>query len=149
MRFSFLPGIVPVLGVICFAGEKKISVADCRFANEPDEYLSRAARIRIQINASIKTLGDRLTSQGRTVSADSIPRRNFIDEEIFGKLTRKGVESAPLATDEEFFRRIHLDLTGRLPTSDDIRGFLADTKSSKRDDVIDRLLQSPEFTDRW
>jgi len=46
-------------------------------------------------------------------------------------------------------RRIYLDLTGRIPSSDDVRAFLADTSPTKRDELINKLLYSSEFADRW
>ena len=81
--------------------------------------------------------------------ADSIPRRNFIDDAIFGALAERRIPSARLTTDEEFFRRINFDLVGRIPGPDDVRGFVADTTPNKRDIAIDQLLYSPEFVDRW
>src|SRR5262249_2426651 len=84
-----------------------------------------------------------------TVAPDSLPPRNFIDQEIFGKLIQKNVPSAPLSSDTEFLRRIFLDLTGRIPSSDDVRAFLADAAPNKRDNVIDQLIYSKEFSDRW
>lgn len=77
------------------------------------------------------------------------PPRSFIDTEIFGKLDASGVAAASLSTDEEFLRRVTLDLTGRIPGPDDVRGFLADESPVKRDTLIDKLLVSDEFTDRW
>ena len=59
--------------------------------------------------------------------AARMPRRNFIDEHIFGKMERDGIPHAPLATDQEFFRRVMLDLTGRIPSPAEVRDFLADT----------------------
>lgn len=51
---------------------------------------------------------------------------------------------AALSSDAEFLRRIYLDLTGTIPTSAEARAFLADRSPSKRQALIDRLLQSPE-----
>jgi hypothetical protein len=82
-------------------------------------------------------------------AAVRVPERNFIDAEIFGKLGSLGVAPAQLSTDEEFLRRICLDLTGRIPLPAEIRAFLADASAAKRDQVIDRLIYSPEFEDRW
>src|SRR5262245_18115318 len=75
--------------------------------------------------------------------------RNFVDEHIFGKMARDGVTPAPLASDGEFLRRVSLDLTGRIPASDEIRAFLADTDPQKRDKLIDRLIASEAFVDKW
>src|SRR5205085_6556283 len=54
-----------------------------------------------------------------------------------------------LTTDEEFFRRINLDLTGRIPTADEVRTFLADSSDNKRDSLIDKLLNSDPFNYKW
>src|SRR5262249_53143513 len=74
---------------------------------------------------------------------------NFIDDEIFNKLSSLKVASAPVSSDEEFLRRVTLDLTGRIPSSADVRAFLADTSSGKRSALINKLLYSPEFADKW
>ena len=76
-------------------------------------------------------------------------RRNFIDEHIFGKMEREGIPYAPLSTDAEFFRRVTLDLTGRIPTATELREFLADKAADKRSKLIDRLIGSPAFVDKW
>lgn len=76
-------------------------------------------------------------------------RRNFIDRHIFGKMERDGVPPAPLASDGEFLRRVTLDLTGRIPTAQQVREFLADRNPGKRDELIDRLLESEAFADKW
>ena len=73
-----------------------------------------------------------------TYAAD-IPRRNFIDEHVFGKMERDKIPHALPATDTEFLRRVTLDLTGRLPSSDDVRKFIADQDPGKRDKLIDSL----------
>jgi hypothetical protein len=54
-------------------------------------------------------------------------------------------QAAPLASDEEFLRRVYLDLTGTIPTSDAARTFFKDSAKDKRVQLIDRLLASPEY----
>lgn len=76
-------------------------------------------------------------------------RRNFIDEHVFGRMEREGIPHAPLATDQEFFRRVTLDLTGRIPSSADTRAFIADAAPDKRAKLIDKLIGSPGFVDKW
>src|SRR5437764_12298820 len=51
-------------------------------------------------------------------STAPIPRKNFIDDHIFGRMERDKIPHAPLAGDEEFIRRAYLDATGLLPTVD-------------------------------
>jgi hypothetical protein len=59
------------------------------------------------------------------------------------------IASAPLASDWEFLRRVMLDLTGRIPSADEVEAFLADTNPSKRDLKVDSLIGTPEFIDKW
>ena len=84
-----------------------------------------------------------------TAAAPPIQPRNFIDDEIFNKLASAKIQPARLSTDEEFFRRINLDLTGRIPSPDDVRAFVANTDAGKRDAAIERLLYSDPFNDKW
>src|SRR5579862_2952210 len=81
-------------------------------------------------------------------SADAytpVPRKNFVDEHIFGKMERDKIPHAPLANDEEFIRRAYLDATGLLPTPDEVRSFLNDSDANKRDKLIDSLIGGEPF----
>src|SRR5207237_939249 len=75
----------------------------------------------------------------RAAAGPRLTPRNFIDEQIFGRMQREGIPHAPLATDQEFLRRVMLDLTGRIPTPSEVRDFLADTAKDKRARLIDQL----------
>ena len=77
------------------------------------------------------------------------PKVNFIDDEIFGKMQQDGIAPAPLSSDTEFLRRVTLDLTGQIPTTDAVKAFLADTAPDKRTKMIDALIASEGFNDRW
>jgi hypothetical protein len=86
-----------------------------------------------------------------------VKRKNYIDDYIFGKMERDKIPHAGLATDQEFLRRVYLDLTGRIPSSEVVRKFVADESPEKRDKLID-LVVEPEryafsdedaFVDRW
>ena len=72
-----------------------------------------------------------------------------IDDCIQKTADAAGVPLTYLTTDAEFLRRARLDLTGRIPTKDEVLAFLADTSPSKREQLVDRLLQTPEWADRW
>jgi len=78
-----------------------------------------------------------------------VERRNFIDERIFDKMERDGVPHAGLSSDREFLRRLRLDLTGRLPSPQEVRSFVSDRSLDKRTKLIDELIGSPEFVDKW
>ena len=53
--------------------------------------------------------------------------------------------SAELASDEDFVRRVYLNLLGRSPRAEETKSFLADSEANKRVQLIDDLMQSPEF----
>ena len=72
-----------------------------------------------------------------------------IDDCIRKTAEAAGVPLADRTTDTEFLRRVRLDLTGRIPTRDEILTFLQDPSGTKRDDLVDRLLSSSEWADRW
>jgi hypothetical protein len=74
---------------------------------------------------------------------------NLIDRHIFGKMQTDGVNPAPQSDDSEFVRRVYLDLTGRLPTVDQVLAFLNDGRSGKRTALIDQLLASDQYVDKW
>lgn len=79
--------------------------------------------------------------------------KNLIDTAVFEKLKLLGIPASPVADDATFLRRVYVDVTGALPKAEEAASFLADTDPSKRDKVIDRLLDSPEyadyFTNKW
>ncbi|OFV93813.1 MAG: hypothetical protein A3H28_01795 [Acidobacteria bacterium RIFCSPLOWO2_02_FULL_61_28] len=76
-------------------------------------------------------------------------RLTWVDHYIFSALRAKGIAPANLTNDAEFLRRITLDLTGRIPSTDEVTAFLAGRDPQKRTHAIDRLLDSPEWVDRW
>lgn len=75
------------------------------------------------------------------------PSKNFVDDLVFANLKEIGVPPSPVCDDATFLRRITLDISGRLPTEEESRTFLANTAADKRDQVIDSLLSSPEYAD--
>ena len=78
-----------------------------------------------------------------------LPRQNFIDGHVWAKLRQLSVTPSEPAAAATFHRRAFLDVIGRLPTPDETRTFLADTDPKKREKLIDRLLERPEYADFW
>jgi hypothetical protein len=74
---------------------------------------------------------------------------HLVDRAVIEKLNRLKVPPSPLAGDEEFLRRVYLDLIGLQPRPDEIRAFLADSDPKKRERVVDELFARPEFVDHW
>src|SRR5262245_61476406 len=79
------------------------------------------------------TLTAEVSQQLPRSSPIPVRRRNRIDEFVFGAMERDKIPHALLATDQEFLRRIYLDLTGRIPDSATVRKFLSDETPDKRD----------------
>ncbi len=138
------------------ADSNQVSGANCSFLAHRDDFLSRELRARQsvvsrvnQANSFAKLVHPLVDQGAATVNPASLPHRNFIDDIILGGLVSAKVAAAPLSTDTEFIRRITLDLTGRIPSSSDIKAFVADTTANKRDQLIDKLLDSPEYIDKW
>lgn len=81
------------------------------------------------------------------------PIRNVIDEHVFAKLKLLGLPPSEICDDATFVRRVTIDLAGRLPTVAETTEFLADNTPDKRDRLIERLLDSPDyaayFTNKW
>ena len=84
-----------------------------------------------------------------SIASSPVVHHNFIDDEVFGKMERDNVPHASLASDQEFIRRITLDLAGHIPGSAVVREFLADSSPGKRTSTIEHLVGSPEFVDKW
>jgi Protein of unknown function (DUF1553)/Protein of unknown function (DUF1549) len=77
------------------------------------------------------------------------PVNNDIDRLVFAKLRQMRIEPSGLCTDAEFIRRATLDVTGQLPTPEEVRRFLIDGDADKRTKLIDDLLGRPAFDDWW
>lgn len=73
---------------------------------------------------------------------------NFIDQIIQQKMSTDRVTPAPATTDSEIMRRLHLDLTGRIPYPDRAAGFINDPDPAKRAKLIDELLETPAYADQ-
>ena len=76
-------------------------------------------------------------------------RRNFIDDLVMKQLRQLSLTPSGRSTDEVFVRRVYLDTIGTLPTAEEVRRFLTDGSPTKRDALIEGLLQRPEFNDYW
>lgn len=74
---------------------------------------------------------------------------NFIDEKLIAKWKDLGLTPSPLCSDEEFLRRIYLDAIGTLPTPDEVKTFQSDKSPDKRQKVIAKVIDRPEFVDFW
>lgn len=74
---------------------------------------------------------------------------NYVDELVGAKLKKIRILPSGLCTDEQFIRRVSLDITGSLPTEEDFLAFMADGDPNKRAKLIDKLLERKEFSEIW
>ncbi|HVX61350.1 MAG TPA: DUF1549 domain-containing protein, partial [Pirellulales bacterium] len=77
------------------------------------------------------------------------PQQNFVDKFAFEKLQQLQILPSDLCTDEEFIRRVYLDVIGELPKVAEVQTFLSDQDPQKRAKLIDTLLERPEYADFW
>lgn len=72
-----------------------------------------------------------------------------VDAFILARLEKEGVRPSPPADRATLIRRLSLDLTGLLPSPKEVDAFLADRDPNAYERVVDRLLASPHFGERW
>ncbi len=75
--------------------------------------------------------------------------RNPIDAFILRKLEAKGLALSPEADRQTLIRRVYLDLTGLPPEPKEVRSFMADPDPNAYEKLVDRLLASPRYGERW
>ncbi|MBW3543348.1 MAG: DUF1549 and DUF1553 domain-containing protein, partial [Planctomycetes bacterium] len=78
-----------------------------------------------------------------------LPAPTKIDELILAKLAKLGIVPSEPCSDEEFLRRVGLDLIGTLPTPAEIEAFVADPSTDKRARRVDELLETPAYAEWW
>jgi hypothetical protein len=75
--------------------------------------------------------------------------RNPIDNFVFARLARDGLAPSPVANKTTLIRRVYLDLIGLPPTPEQVDAFLADNSPTAYEKVVDELLGSPRYGERW
>jgi len=72
-----------------------------------------------------------------------------IDKAIATKLQKVGIIPSEVCSDQEFLRRVTLDVTGTLPTADEVKSFLASKDKNKRQKKVSELLSRPAYAAWW
>jgi hypothetical protein len=80
---------------------------------------------------------------------DSVWCRNPIDNFVLARLEREGLKPSPEATKATLLRRVYLDLVGLPPSPAELDAFLSDNGPGAYERVVDRLLASPHYGERW
>ena len=127
-------------------GREAMALNSLAGAKVSRHYLSRNTGdvLRTMVNASS------LPALSRPKSFDQTSTQlGTIDSYLSADMQAAGVQPAGLTTDWEFIRRVTLDLTGRIPTPDRVLAFVNDKTPNKRAALIDELLASPQWVDKW
>ncbi len=74
---------------------------------------------------------------------------NPIDAFILERLKKEGLAPSPEASRETLIRRVSLDLTGLPPSPEEVAAFVADKRPDAYESVVDRLLASPHYGEKW
>src|SRR5262249_2947259 len=75
--------------------------------------------------------------------------RTDLDYHVLARLEKEGLEPSPEADRPRLLRRVSLDLVGLPPSLGEVDAFLADTSPNAYEKVVDRLLASPQYGERW
>ena len=75
--------------------------------------------------------------------------KNPIDNFVLAKLESEGLKPSPQASKTALLRRVYLDLTGLPPSIKELDDYLADTAPDAYEKVVDHLLASPHYGERW
>jgi hypothetical protein len=75
--------------------------------------------------------------------------RNPVDAFLGAERTRRGVQTSPAADRATLLRRVYLDLIGLPPTREQLHRFLAEDAPDAYEKVVDQLLASPQYGERW
>lgn len=108
-----------------------------------------ATQRRITREKQFQTYSAMARKQARLKAADIPSSANFIDDYVFNRIITDGIPVAAITTDQEFLRRVSLDLTGRIPAPSQVDAFVADQNPGKRMALVDSLIGSTAFVDRW
>ena len=82
-----------------------------------------------------------------TGSADALV--GFVNEKIRKGWADNGITPSAVASDEEWLRRVYLDIAGHIPPVEDLEAFLSDKNPAKRALAIDKLLDDPAYVRHW
>jgi len=74
---------------------------------------------------------------------------NYVDTHIHNKLRKLRINPSDVCSDEEYLRRVTLDIAGMLPTPEEYAKFVTDTDPLKRNKLVDELLDRKEFVELW
>lgn len=105
----------------------------------------------IMARFDIHTIGSQVLALPKGLQYEERPEEpvNYIDELVAAKLKKLRLHPSEICSDEEFLRRVSIDLVGLTPTFEEYQAFMQDSSADKRTKKIDELLGRKEFTEVW
>jgi len=113
------------LGIVAYAAADKPSAAESKTEDQSEAKPAAVA--------------------GGAAKQDVPARLDFIDEQIKDAWEQASVKPSKVCTDEEFLRRVYLDILGRIPNIEEAQAFLGSKESGKRAKLVNYLLEQPDF----
>ena len=111
-------------------------------------------RFNLRVLATASSIGAIMLSgassqalEPASLSAEQVAQQ--VDQEIEKLLTEADVSPAPVIGDEDFLRRVSLDITGVPPSAAEVTLFSLNPSENKRSQLIDRLLEEQGFAQNW
>ena len=98
---------------------------------------------------AVSTISVPLAGQVPDGVYEKLSKNNYIDELVWKKLKTLSLTPSEPAPDYVFLRRAFIDIIGRVPQLSETKEFFADAAPNKRQKLVDRLLESPEYVDHW
>lgn len=105
--------------------------------------------VRVHFQGHVEVVALTIPFQQTPAPEQYAARNNAVDEHVMNKLASLRIPVSPGCDDATFLRRAMLDTIGTLPTPEEVIAFTSDTSATKREALVDSLLNRPEFTDFW
>ncbi|MBI3681441.1 MAG: DUF1553 domain-containing protein [Acidobacteria bacterium] len=122
--------------------------AECIFFNQPKNQRRAEQPLLTELTTKVSALRGAPTGE-RAAGTTDLSKLPTIDRYLFQAMKDASVPSTPITNDYEFIRRATLDLTGRAPTPERVQSFVADPSADKRAKLVDDLLASTSWLDKW
>jgi mono/diheme cytochrome c family protein len=87
--------------------------------------------------------------KGLVYERPKVAEVNYIDKAVNERLHRLRIVPSGVCTDEEFVRRVYIDVIGLYPKPAELQAFIEDKRPDKRTQLVETLLQRKEFTELW
>lgn len=135
------------LGIMPPAG-KKLTLAEVEVLRS---WIDGGAKWPDEVAKAKVTGGKPLPWSFRPLTRPAVPTAatHPIDAFVRERLRKEGIEPSPEASRATLLRRVSLDLTGLPPTPQELAAFLADRREGAYERLVDRLLNSPRYGEKW